>query len=107
MSLVLENEQMFLRRRRSVCMEYLVAAPRISCKTLQYILADRGDFKTVVKNYSIFPESHHAVPESAYFKVPEMLKIFCMYSISRFVYVLHWLATRLLSLTQQTHICVG
>ena len=43
----------------------------------------------------MFPEWHHAVPESAYFKVPEMLKTFRMYPISKFVYVLHWLATRL------------
>ena len=43
----------------------------------------------------MFPEWHHAVPESAYFIVPETLKTFRMYSISRFVYVLHWLATRL------------
>ena len=43
----------------------------------------------------MFPEWHNAVPESAYFKVPETLKTFRMYSISRFVYVLHWLATRL------------
>ena len=43
----------------------------------------------------MFPEWHHAVPESAYFKVPETLKTFRMYPISRFVYVLHWLATRL------------
>ena len=43
----------------------------------------------------MFPEWHHAVPESAYFKVPETLKTFRLYSISRFVYVLHWLATRL------------
>ena len=43
----------------------------------------------------MFPEWHHAVPESAYFKLPETLKTFRMYSISRFVYVLHWLATRL------------
>ena len=45
----------------------------------------------------MFPEWHHAVPESAYFKVPETLKTFRMYPISRFVYVLHWLATRLLA----------
>ena len=44
----------------------------------------------------MFPEWHHAVPESAYFKVPETLKTFRMYPISRFVYVLHWLATRLI-----------
>ena len=44
----------------------------------------------------MFPEWHHAVPESAYFKLPETLKTFRMYSISRFVYVLHWLATRLI-----------
>ena len=43
----------------------------------------------------MFPEWHHAVPESAYFKVPETLKTFSMYSISRFVYVLDWLGTRL------------
>ena len=43
----------------------------------------------------MFPEWHHAVPESAYFNVPETLKTFRMYPISRFVYVLHWLATRL------------
>ncbi len=54
---------------------------------------DRGDFKMVLKN--LLNEWHHAVPESAYFKVPEMLKTFRMYPISRFVYVLHWLATRL------------
>ena len=42
----------------------------------------------------MFPEWHHAVPESAYFKVSETLKTFRMYPISRFVYVLHWLATR-------------
>ena len=47
----------------------------------------------------MFPEWHHAVPESAYFNVPETLKTFRMYSISRFVYVLHWLATRLLLVT--------
>ena len=45
----------------------------------------------------MFPEWHHAVPESAYFKVPETLKTFRMYSTSRFVYVLHWLAARLVS----------
>ena len=45
----------------------------------------------------MFPEWHHAVPESAYFKVPETLKTFRMYPTSRFVYVLHWLATRLIS----------
>ena len=43
----------------------------------------------------MFPEWHHAVPKSAYFKVPETLKTFRMYPISRSVYVLHWLATRL------------
>ena len=43
----------------------------------------------------MFPEWHHAVPESAYFKLPETLKTFRMYPISRFVYVLYWLATRL------------
>ena len=43
----------------------------------------------------MFPEWHHAVPELAYFKVPETLKTFRMYQISRSVYVLHWLATRL------------
>ena len=32
----------------------------------------------------MFPEWHHAVPESAYFKVPETLKTFRMYSISRY-----------------------
>ena len=42
------------------------------------------------KNCSMFPEWHHAVPESAYFKVPETLKTYRMYPISRFVYVLHW-----------------
>ena len=47
----------------------------------------------------MFPEWHHAVPESAYFKVPETLKTFRMYPISRFVYVLHWLATRLIIIT--------
>ena len=31
------------------------------------------------------PECCHAVPESAYFKVPETLKTFRMYPISRFV----------------------
>ena len=38
------------------------------------------------------------VPESAYFKVPETLKTFRMYPISRFVYVLHCIAfaTRLI-----------
>ena len=41
----------------------------------------------------MFPEWHHAVPESAYFKVPETLKTFRMYPIFRFVYVLHWLLT--------------
>ena len=46
----------------------------------------------------MFPEWHHAVPKSAYFKVPETLKTFRMYPISRSVYVLHWLATRLLRL---------
>ena len=43
----------------------------------------------------MFPEWHHAVPESAYLKVPETLKTFRMYPMSGFVYVLHWLATRL------------
>ena len=43
----------------------------------------------------MFPEWYHAVPESPYFKVPETLKTFRMYPTSRFVYVLHWLATRL------------
>ena len=33
------------------------------------------------------------VPESAYFKEPETLKTCRMYSISRFAYVLYWLAT--------------
>ena len=49
----------------------------------------------------MFPEWHHAVPESLYFKVglPETLKTFRMYSISRFVYVLHWLETRLIDVT--------
>ena len=47
----------------------------------------------------MFPEWHHAVPESAYFKVPETLKTFRMYPTSRFVYVLHWLAARLLGPT--------
>ena len=46
----------------------------------------------------MLPEWHHAVPQSAYFKVPETLKTFRMYTTSSFVYVLHWLATRLLSL---------
>ena len=32
----------------------------------------------------MFPEWHHAVPESAYFKVPETLKTFRMYSTSRY-----------------------
>ena len=32
----------------------------------------------------MFPEWHHAVPESAYFKVPETLKTFRMFSISRY-----------------------
>ncbi len=41
----------------------------------------------------MFPEWHHAVPESAYFNAPETLKTFRMYPISRFGYVLHWLAT--------------
>ena len=41
----------------------------------------------------MFPEWHHEIPESAYFKVPETLKTVRMYPISRFVYVLHWLAT--------------
>ena len=55
------------------------------------------DFQMVLKNCSMFPEWHHAVPESAYFKVPETLKTFRMYPISRLVYVeLHWLATRLM-----------
>ena len=49
----------------------------------------------------MFPEWHHAVPESAYFKVPETLKTFRMYSISRFVYVLHWLATRLIDMLEK------
>ena len=31
----------------------------------------------------MFPEWHHAVPESAYIKVPETLKTFHMYSTSR------------------------
>ena len=43
----------------------------------------------------MFPDWHHVVPESAFFKVPETLKTFRMYSTSRFVYVLHLLATRL------------
>ena len=43
----------------------------------------------------MFPEWHHAVLESAYFKVSETLKTFRMYPTSRFVYVLHWLAARL------------
>ena len=34
----------------------------------------------------MFSEWHRAVPESAYFKVPETLKTFRMYPISRFVY---------------------
>ena len=38
----------------------------------------------VKKNCSMFPEWHHAVPESAYFKVPETLKTFRMYSTSRY-----------------------
>ena len=50
----------------------------------------------------MFPEWHHAVPESAYFKVPETLKPFRMYPISRFVYVLHWLATRLVVKTVES-----
>ena len=53
----------------------------------------------------MFPEWHHAVPESAYFKVPETLKTFPMYPISRFVYVLHWLATRL-NITVANVMCV-
>ena len=32
----------------------------------------------------MFPEWHHAVPESAYFKVPETIKTFRMYSTSRY-----------------------
>ena len=32
----------------------------------------------------MFPEWHHAVPESAYLKVPETLKTFRMYSTSRY-----------------------
>ena len=32
----------------------------------------------------MFREWHHAVPESAYFEVPETLKTFRMYSISRY-----------------------
>ena len=32
----------------------------------------------------MFPEWHNAVPESAYFKVPETLKTFRMYSTSRY-----------------------
>ena len=55
----------------------------------------------------MFPEWHHAVPESAYFKVPETPKTFCMYPISRFVYVLHWLATRLLYLTRLSRCLQG
>ena len=49
----------------------------------------------------MFPEWHHAVPESAYFKLPETLQTFRMYSISRFVYVLHCLATRLIGLCHE------
>ena len=49
------------------------------------VLDDRGDFKMVLKNNCPkFPEWHHAVPESAYFKVPETLKTFRMYSTSRY-----------------------
>ena len=47
----------------------------------------------------MFPEWHHAVPESAYVNVSETLKTFRMYPISRFVYVLHWLATTDLYIT--------
>ena len=32
----------------------------------------------------MFPEWNHAVPESAYFNVPETLKTFRMYSTSRY-----------------------
>ena len=53
----------------------------------------------------MFPEWHHAVPESAYFKVPETLETFRMYPISRFVYVLHWLATRLSVLVRNSIQC--
>ncbi len=70
--------------------------PRNTRKQCYNVLADRSDFKTVLKKCSMFPDWHHAVPESAYFKVPEMLKTFRMCPTSRFVYVLHWLATRLL-----------
>ena len=49
----------------------------------------------------MFPEWQHAVPESAYFKVPETLKTFRMHPISRIVYVLHCLANRLVSLIVQ------
>ena len=45
---------------------------------------------------SMFPQWHHAVPESAYFKVPETLKTVRMYPTSRFVYVLYWLAIEFL-----------
>ena len=46
----------------------------------------------------MFPEWHHAVPESAYFKVPETLKTFRMYSTSRYAPC----ATRLMSLMMNT-----
>ena len=75
-------------------------APRNTHKQCNAVLADRGDFKMVLKNCSMFPEWIHAVPESAYFKVPERLNTFHMYSLSRFVYVLHCLATRL-----RVHLC--
>ena len=43
---------------------------------MQDCLAHRSDFKTVVKNCLMFHEWHHAVPQSAYFKVPETLNTF-------------------------------
>ena len=49
-------------------------------KQCNNVLADRGDFKMVLQKIAqCFPEWHHAVPESAYFKVPETLKTFRMY----------------------------
>ena len=57
------------------CDNLVVAAPRNMRKQCDNVLLKRGDFKMVLKqNCSMFPEWYHAVPESAYFKVPETLK---------------------------------
>ena len=47
----------------------------------------------------MFPEWHHAAPESAYFKVPETLKTFRMYSTSKYALC----ATRLNGFFSYTH----